>query len=210
MWDRPPPRDSASRAACRLSRLSNAGSSLEAPATSSSGRIGCWRLSRVWNCGATVGLQWPKRPRKDRPMRSITEIVAVGVLVLLACGGRSDGDVSQQTDSGDKQWGPLAVFPPAQGHGQARAPGTLQVTHECVVLEQQGKTVFLAWPADRTGWDPEARTVTFENIQGRRSRSVAVTKSCWAAADRTSTRTASPTRSTSQDESGSHRPNRPA
>lgn len=79
-------------------------------------------------------------------MRSMTAIVAVGVLVLSACGGQSDGDVSQQTESGDKEWGPLAVFPPAQGHGQARAPGALQVTDACVVLEQQGKTVFLAWP----------------------------------------------------------------
>lgn len=42
--------------------------------------------------------------------------------------------------------------------------GVLRVTDECVTLE--GRDALLVWPADRTDWDPAARTITFEDSRG--------------------------------------------
>lgn len=62
-------------------------------------------------------------------------------------------------------WGPLAVIPPQDGTDLARNEGTLRITDACVYLEDPGGDLWLlTWPADRTTWSEESRSITFENF----------------------------------------------
>lgn len=63
-------------------------------------------------------------------------------------------------------WGPLAVVPPQDGADTARTEGTLRITGTCVFLVERGGPVVLIWPADRTTWNVESRTITFANFDG--------------------------------------------
>lgn len=63
-------------------------------------------------------------------------------------------------------WGPLAVIPPQDGADQARVEGTLRITDDCVILVDLSGPALLLWPADRTTWNAEDRTITFENLDG--------------------------------------------
>lgn len=108
----------------------------------------------------------PSAPKRRGSVKSIVTTVAVVALVLSACGGQSDSDIAAQSEGGGQEWGPVAVVPPQEGHGQALIHGTLRVTDDCVLLDEQGENALLVWPADRTTWNPEARTVTFENLDG--------------------------------------------
>ena len=67
---------------------------------------------------------------------------------------------------GPEAWGPLAVIPPQDGADTARTEGTLRITDTCVFLVERGGPVLLLWPADRTTWDAEQRTITFANFDG--------------------------------------------
>jgi len=64
------------------------------------------------------------------------------------------------------RWGPLAVTAPQEGTDLARAQGTLIITNTCVYIESRGDRTLLFWPADRTTWNEEARTITFLNFDG--------------------------------------------
>jgi len=64
-------------------------------------------------------------------------------------------------------WGPLAVIPPQDGTDLARNEGTLRITDTCVYLESPGGELWLLfWPADRTRWSWDSRSITFENFDG--------------------------------------------
>ena len=63
-------------------------------------------------------------------------------------------------------WGPLAVVPPQEGADTARTEGTLRITDTCVFLDGPGGPVLLVWPADRTTWNAQARTIAFSNFDG--------------------------------------------
>ena len=63
-------------------------------------------------------------------------------------------------------WGPLAVVPPQDGADTARTEGTLRITDTCAFLVQPGGPSLLVWPADRTTWDGQTRTITFANFDG--------------------------------------------
>ena len=65
------------------------------------------------------------------------------------------------------EWGPLAVVE-AQGGGDALIHGTIRISGDCVVLDEQGDEVLLVWPADRTRWDASSQSITFENRDGTR------------------------------------------
>ena len=67
--------------------------------------------------------------------------------------------------SGGK-WGPLAVVPPQEGADTARTEGTLRITDSCVFLDGPGGPELLVWPADRTTWNAQTRTITFANFDG--------------------------------------------
>jgi hypothetical protein len=44
--------------------------------------------------------------------------------------------------------------------------GTLLITDKCVYLVWKGEKKLLFWPADRTRWNEEARTISFSNFDG--------------------------------------------
>ncbi len=73
--------------------------------------------------------------------------------------------VSESPPSGSS-WGPLAVVPPQGGADTARNEGTLRITEACVVLVTRGGPVLLVWPADRTTWNAEERSIAFANYDG--------------------------------------------
>jgi hypothetical protein len=79
------------------------------------------------------------------------------VLAAAGCSGSSD------------DWGPLAVVRDEGGGGAqvAGGSGTLRISEECVTLTpRDGSEVTLVWPSGLTAWDPEAREVVFESLEG--------------------------------------------
>lgn len=105
----------------------------------------------------------PKTP--VRPLNLAGALLAAALL-LTACGGAGDEPAVSTSRSGDEPWGPLAVVPPSDAGDGALIEGVLQVTEECVLLDERGNDVLLVWPADRVGWDAGAETVTFESTRG--------------------------------------------
>ena len=77
---------------------------------------------------------------------------------------------SSVTPSAEGEWGPLAVLPPQDGADTARMEGTLRITGACTFLSGRGEPMLLMWPANRTAWDGETRTITFTNLDGSRVR----------------------------------------
>lgn len=92
---------------------------------------------------------------------------AIAVTLLAAACSSEDGTTTtespvESTQPGaETSWGPLAVVPPADGSDGALIQGTLRVTADCVLLEEQGEDVLLVWPANRTIWTPDDATVSF-------------------------------------------------
>lgn len=74
--------------------------------------------------------------------------------------------VPGESPSSGSGWGPLAVVPPQGGADTARNEGTLRITETCVVLVTRGGPVLLVWPADRTTWNAEERSIAFANYDG--------------------------------------------
>jgi len=74
--------------------------------------------------------------------------------------------VPSESPSSDSGWGPIAIVPPQSGADSARNEGTLRITETCVVLVTRGGPVLLIWPADRTTWNAEERSITFANYDG--------------------------------------------
>lgn len=102
------------------------------------------------------------RPRTFRRPLNAGGIIVAAALLLTACGGADDPSDA----SGPEPWGPLAVMPAGEAGDGALIEGVLEVTGECVLLDERGNDVLLVWPADRVGWDAEAETVTFESTSG--------------------------------------------
>ena len=74
--------------------------------------------------------------------------------------------VPSESPSSGGIWGPLAVVPPQDGADTARNEGTLRITETCVVLVSNRGPVLLIWPADRTIWNGDARSIAFANYDG--------------------------------------------
>lgn len=87
---------------------------------------------------------------------------SVDELIALA---ESATPATPSNGSADK-WGPLAVIAPQDGADTARTEGTLRITDACVFLNTPGGPRLLVWPADRTTWDAQTRTITFANFDG--------------------------------------------
>lgn len=96
-------------------------------------------------------------------MRTIVMVLAA-LLALSACGGSTD--VADRPGPDGQAWGPLAVTPPDQTSMEALIQGTLRVTDDCVLLDEQGEDVLLMWDAGQVTWNAEARTITFEDADG--------------------------------------------
>lgn len=95
-------------------------------------------------------------------------VLAMTVLVVLSgCGSNmATTDTGSEPTKGQRDWGPLAVTSARGGDGEALLTGTLRVTNRCVVIEEQGEDVLLVWDAEQTTWNPDTRTITFENGDG--------------------------------------------
>lgn len=90
-----------------------------------------------------------------RHVRLVGAVVG-GVLLATACGA------SQVVGSGS--YGPLAVTASSKGgHDAHLGSGRLQITGECVTLEN--KDVLLVWRGNRVRWDQEARTILFQTVE---------------------------------------------
>lgn len=87
-------------------------------------------------------------------------------LVLSACGGTATTDVGDVSTADDRTWGPLAVVPADRVGMEALIEGTLEVTDQCVLLDEQGEDVLLMWDAGQTRWNPDERTITVEGRDG--------------------------------------------
>lgn len=85
---------------------------------------------------------------------STARVVALLVtMVTSACSG-----------AGTPEWGPLALVD-ATGD-MARNEGTVVITDACVFLERGDGRGLLVWPADRTRWNGEDRTISFSTLEG--------------------------------------------
>lgn len=93
--------------------------------------------------------------------------ILVTTLAVAGCahGTTPVGGVGNSTASDD--WGPLAVVSPRGGSDDASLAGTISLTGNCLLLEDEsGTEVTLVWPADRTHWDATSRTLKFRNDEG--------------------------------------------
>jgi hypothetical protein len=57
-------------------------------------------------------------------------------------------------------------MPPQDGADTARTEGVLRITSACVLLVTSRGPFLLLWPADRTTWDAETKTITFASFDG--------------------------------------------
>jgi hypothetical protein len=101
----------------------------------------------------------------------VAVVVAVA-LVALACGDDTDeagtaGAADRAATNPGQSWGPLSVVAGAGSGDEALIQGTLRITDDCVLLNEQGDDVLLVWPADRTTWMPETGTISFERNDGQ-------------------------------------------
>jgi hypothetical protein len=87
--------------------------------------------------------------------------VALSALVMAACG--SDAPSASSEPAG--QWGPVAAFR-SPLEIAARDEGVLRITDRCTFLERGGEREFLAWPAERTRWNPDQTSITFQTRSG--------------------------------------------
>jgi hypothetical protein len=85
-------------------------------------------------------------------MRWPVVVAAVTVIVAASCG------------ESQSEWGPLALVD-ATGD-TARTEGTVRITDECVLLDTGGETQLLVWPADRSRWNRDDRTISFTSLAG--------------------------------------------
>lgn len=119
--------------------------------------------------------------RASRACRSGRSITVLGALLAIVAGCASPGvssslpstspppsptEVPSESQPATINWGPLAVVPGEDSADTARTEGTLRITDGCVSLFERGGPVLLLWPADRTTWDPEQKTITFANVDG--------------------------------------------
>jgi hypothetical protein len=71
----------------------------------------------------------------------------------------------ESSQSTSESWGPMAVVPPQPGTDTLRLEGRLVITDTCVFVERtNGDQFLLLWPADRSAWDADTRTITFRNV----------------------------------------------
>lgn len=101
--------------------------------------------------------------RSHPPSRRIEFLLITTTLALVA----ACESATQTTGTEATEWGPLAVVPGSEAGDGALIRGSLQIDDRCLVLDAQGEDVLLVWPADRTAWDAEERTVTFVRTNGQ-------------------------------------------
>jgi len=95
-------------------------------------------------------------------------VSALSALVVISCASPArQRAIDSQPAAGEveRPWGPLAVVP-GPGGEESLIEGSLRVGDQCVLLDERGEDVLLIWPADRTRWDADSETITFESTTG--------------------------------------------
>ena len=127
--------------------------------------VGGWLI-----CGIVTGGCDSSGARVERTSPSTTPSAvpaAPSTSLVVPSGSPTSALVPSESPSPGATWGPLAVVPPQDGADTARTEGTLRITDACVFLVTRGGPVLLVWPADRTTWNTQARTIAFANFDGR-------------------------------------------
>lgn len=88
--------------------------------------------------------------------------LVISALAMAACVSAAPSASPQPV-----RWGPVAAFR-APLQMAARSEGVLRITDRCTFLERGGEREFLAWPAERTRWNPDALSITFRTRSGNR------------------------------------------
>lgn len=88
-------------------------------------------------------------------------ILAFVALGAAACGSSAPSATVAPTVA----WGPVAAFRSPQ-QMEARNEGVLRITDHCTFLERGGERQFLAWPAERTRWNPDTASISFHTRSG--------------------------------------------
>lgn len=89
-----------------------------------------------------------------------------GLLISVFAIGACGSDVPSASPGAVVQWGPVAAFrSPAQM--DARNEGVIRITDRCTFLERRNERELLAWPAERTRWNPGDASITFRMRSGR-------------------------------------------
>lgn len=139
----------------------------------------------LWNLAGSRGVQAPRRQYEslqEMEMMRLGALAVVAILMLSGCGGGtqvsesgpSEPTPSESTPAGptpreEESWGPLAVEPPQDITTAAKAAGVrVRITDECVWQVEEGEDhrTLLVWPADRTTWNDDTGTITFEGSDG--------------------------------------------
>lgn len=111
---------------------------------------------------------------------SLGALAVVAIVMLSGCGAATEGSEvgssepaasesapADSTPREEDSWRPLAVDPPQDITTAALSEGVMvRITDECVWKVEADERILLVWPADRTAWDEEARTITFEGSDG--------------------------------------------
>lgn len=97
--------------------------------------------------------------------------LAAVTLSVAACSDTTANDTgprSHQTPSPSpaEDWGPLAVVPSGNAVPDHTVFGTLQIGEECVTFKEN-EDALLIWPSKRVDWNPDGRTITLENEEGK-------------------------------------------
>lgn len=91
---------------------------------------------------------------------------AAGAALLIVAASCQIGDSGGEPEA-SREWGPLAVSESGHG-GRALIAGTVRITEQCVLLEEQGdETALLVWPSAQTNWDGEDMAVEFVSRSGQ-------------------------------------------
>jgi hypothetical protein len=101
----------------------------------------------------------------DMPRTTRRSILLSGLVVVAACGPAIPSAAPETPGAVEARWGPLAVFR-SNAAMAARNEGRLLVTDRCTFIERDDEREFLAWPADRTVWDPAIAAIVFRRFSG--------------------------------------------
>lgn len=111
---------------------------------------------------SAVMLISPDASARSRNRIGMILLVATALVVSVGCNPNTD-------EIEATRFGPLAVVPGNPGGDQARIEGILQITEDCVSLDERGEEVLLVWPEDRTSWDAGSQAVQFQRADGTSS-----------------------------------------
>lgn len=97
-------------------------------------------------------------------------VVAFATIALLttACAADQQDPPPKQAASppSAEEWGPLAVNQSGNAVPDFTVFGTLRIGEDCATFEEH-ENALLIWPSERVDWNPDTRTITLQNEEGK-------------------------------------------